>query len=228
MPVIACRRGAALRDAERRHDHARVADAGRRRATRVWRVDMRPGQAGPAHGFDVEQVWTVLDGGATLAGRRRRARARARRHGGHPGRGRAPRDRGRHSGSRRWWWRRRARGRLLADGTRPGRAGVDRVSGANGSARRRLRAPLSAPFEVLLGDRRERAAGEDVLRQLGARAPRSSGPSPRGARRARRRRRALARLVERRRRRSACRPRRGCAPARTRAAWSARRPPVCG
>jgi quercetin dioxygenase-like cupin family protein len=33
----------------------------------LWRVDMRPGQAGPAHGFDVEQVWTALDGGATLA-----------------------------------------------------------------------------------------------------------------------------------------------------------------
>jgi quercetin dioxygenase-like cupin family protein len=33
----------------------------------LWRVEMRPGQAGPAHGFDVEQVWTVVDGGATLA-----------------------------------------------------------------------------------------------------------------------------------------------------------------
>ncbi len=32
----------------------------------LWRVAMRPGQAGPAHGFDVEQVWTVLAGGATL------------------------------------------------------------------------------------------------------------------------------------------------------------------
>ena len=33
----------------------------------LWRVDMAPGQAGPAHAFDVEQVWTVLGGGATLA-----------------------------------------------------------------------------------------------------------------------------------------------------------------
>jgi quercetin dioxygenase-like cupin family protein len=33
----------------------------------LWRVDMRPGQAGPAHAFDVEQVWTALGGGATLA-----------------------------------------------------------------------------------------------------------------------------------------------------------------
>ena len=28
----------------------------------VWRVDMRPGQAGPLHAIDTEQVWTVLDG----------------------------------------------------------------------------------------------------------------------------------------------------------------------
>jgi quercetin dioxygenase-like cupin family protein len=32
----------------------------------VWRVDMRRGQAGPAHAFDVEQVWTVLRGGAIV------------------------------------------------------------------------------------------------------------------------------------------------------------------
>jgi quercetin dioxygenase-like cupin family protein len=32
----------------------------------VWRVDMRPGQAGPPHAIDTEQVWTVLDGGATI------------------------------------------------------------------------------------------------------------------------------------------------------------------
>jgi quercetin dioxygenase-like cupin family protein len=32
----------------------------------VWRVDMEAGQAGPPHAFDVEQVWTVLDGGATV------------------------------------------------------------------------------------------------------------------------------------------------------------------
>ncbi|MEU6227170.1 cupin domain-containing protein [Streptomyces sp. NPDC047042] len=32
----------------------------------VWRVDMRPGATGPLHVFDAEQVWTVLDGGATV------------------------------------------------------------------------------------------------------------------------------------------------------------------
>jgi len=32
----------------------------------VWRVDMRPGQAGPLHAIDTEQVWTVLEGGATV------------------------------------------------------------------------------------------------------------------------------------------------------------------
>jgi quercetin dioxygenase-like cupin family protein len=32
----------------------------------VWRVDMRPGAMGPLHTFDVEQVWTVVDGGATV------------------------------------------------------------------------------------------------------------------------------------------------------------------
>lgn len=32
----------------------------------LWRVDMRPGQAGPPHVFDSEQVWTVLDGSATV------------------------------------------------------------------------------------------------------------------------------------------------------------------
>src|SRR5258707_13792593 len=32
----------------------------------VWRVDMRPGQSGPLHAIDAEQVWTVLDGGATV------------------------------------------------------------------------------------------------------------------------------------------------------------------
>jgi quercetin dioxygenase-like cupin family protein len=32
----------------------------------VWRVDMHPGAEGPVHVFDVEQVWTVLDGGATV------------------------------------------------------------------------------------------------------------------------------------------------------------------
>jgi quercetin dioxygenase-like cupin family protein len=32
----------------------------------VWRVDMRPGQMGPLHGIDTEQVWTVLAGAATI------------------------------------------------------------------------------------------------------------------------------------------------------------------
>lgn len=32
----------------------------------VWRVDMRPGQAGPGHAIDTEQVWTVLDGAAQV------------------------------------------------------------------------------------------------------------------------------------------------------------------
>jgi quercetin dioxygenase-like cupin family protein len=32
----------------------------------IWRVDMQPGRSGPEHRFDVEQVWTVLTGGATI------------------------------------------------------------------------------------------------------------------------------------------------------------------
>ncbi len=32
----------------------------------VWRVEMQPAAAGPAHSFDTEQIWTVLDGGATV------------------------------------------------------------------------------------------------------------------------------------------------------------------
>ncbi|WP_329108430.1 cupin domain-containing protein [Micromonospora sp. NBC_01699] len=32
----------------------------------VWRVDMGAGQAGPLHGIDTEQVWTVLTGAATV------------------------------------------------------------------------------------------------------------------------------------------------------------------
>ena len=32
----------------------------------VWRVDMRAGAAGPPHAFDTEQIWTLLDGGATI------------------------------------------------------------------------------------------------------------------------------------------------------------------
>jgi quercetin dioxygenase-like cupin family protein len=33
----------------------------------VWRVEMRPGQAGPLHAFDAQQVWTVLEGSAALS-----------------------------------------------------------------------------------------------------------------------------------------------------------------
>jgi len=32
----------------------------------LWRVDMRPGSAGPVHAFDAEQVWTALEGAATV------------------------------------------------------------------------------------------------------------------------------------------------------------------
>ena len=35
-------------------------------AQALWRVEMVPGQAGPLHGIDAEQVWTVLDGGASI------------------------------------------------------------------------------------------------------------------------------------------------------------------
>ena len=32
----------------------------------VWHVDMLPGRTGPLHAFDTEQVWTFLDGAATI------------------------------------------------------------------------------------------------------------------------------------------------------------------
>ncbi|MFF2039064.1 cupin domain-containing protein [Kitasatospora sp. NPDC058170] len=32
----------------------------------MWRVDMGPGLQGPLHVFDVEQIWTVLDGAASV------------------------------------------------------------------------------------------------------------------------------------------------------------------
>lgn len=32
----------------------------------LWRVEMAPGATGPEHLFDVEQVWTVLGGAATV------------------------------------------------------------------------------------------------------------------------------------------------------------------
>ncbi|WP_433555581.1 cupin domain-containing protein [Pseudonocardia xinjiangensis] len=35
-------------------------------ALAVWRVEMAAGAAGPQHSFDVEQVWTALDGAATV------------------------------------------------------------------------------------------------------------------------------------------------------------------
>ena len=35
-------------------------------AQAVWRVEMQAGQAGPLHGIDAEQVWTVLEGGASV------------------------------------------------------------------------------------------------------------------------------------------------------------------
>jgi quercetin dioxygenase-like cupin family protein len=35
-------------------------------AQAVWRVEMQAGQAGPLHGIDAEQVWTVLAGGASV------------------------------------------------------------------------------------------------------------------------------------------------------------------
>jgi quercetin dioxygenase-like cupin family protein len=35
-------------------------------ATALWRVEMEPGASGPLHRFDVEQVWTVLDGAADV------------------------------------------------------------------------------------------------------------------------------------------------------------------
>jgi len=32
----------------------------------VWRVDMNPGQTGPLHAWDTEQVWTILEGAAAV------------------------------------------------------------------------------------------------------------------------------------------------------------------
>ena len=34
--------------------------------TALWRVEMAPGASGPDHTFDVEQIWTALDGAATI------------------------------------------------------------------------------------------------------------------------------------------------------------------
>ncbi|UGT60756.1 cupin domain-containing protein [Nocardia asteroides] len=35
-------------------------------ASALWRVRMAPHAAGPEHRIDVEQIWTVLDGGAEI------------------------------------------------------------------------------------------------------------------------------------------------------------------
>jgi plastocyanin len=32
----------------------------------MWRVDAAPGRTGPLHAFDTEQVWTFLEGAATI------------------------------------------------------------------------------------------------------------------------------------------------------------------
>ena len=32
----------------------------------MWRVDMVPGATGPTHVIDAQQIWTVLDGAATI------------------------------------------------------------------------------------------------------------------------------------------------------------------
>ncbi|REE96970.1 cupin domain-containing protein [Thermomonospora umbrina] len=32
----------------------------------MWRVDMAPGARGPLHSFDAEQIWAVVEGGATV------------------------------------------------------------------------------------------------------------------------------------------------------------------
>lgn len=32
----------------------------------LWRVDMAPGESGPPHLFDAQQVWTALSGAATV------------------------------------------------------------------------------------------------------------------------------------------------------------------
>ena len=34
--------------------------------TSLWRVELHPGAAGPSHSFDVQQIWTVLAGAASL------------------------------------------------------------------------------------------------------------------------------------------------------------------
>lgn len=33
----------------------------------LWRVEMREGQAGPLHSFDVDQAWHLLEGSATIS-----------------------------------------------------------------------------------------------------------------------------------------------------------------
>ena len=36
-------------------------------AAALWRVEMAPGAVGPLHVMDGEQIWTVLDGAATVS-----------------------------------------------------------------------------------------------------------------------------------------------------------------
>ena len=35
-------------------------------ASALWRVDMTPGSQGPSHTIDSEQIWTIIDGCATI------------------------------------------------------------------------------------------------------------------------------------------------------------------
>lgn len=35
-------------------------------ASALWKVDMAPGSEGPMHSIDVEQIWTVVDGAASV------------------------------------------------------------------------------------------------------------------------------------------------------------------
>ncbi|MGW4896989.1 cupin domain-containing protein [Kitasatospora sp. NPDC004240] len=35
-------------------------------ASALWKVEMHPGSVGPLHAFDVEQIWTFLEGSASV------------------------------------------------------------------------------------------------------------------------------------------------------------------
>ncbi len=43
----------------------------------LWRVEMRPGARGPEHTFDVEQIWTVIEGAADIGLEGQRLRVEA-------------------------------------------------------------------------------------------------------------------------------------------------------